>query len=162
MMDFSKFLENYSVDRSEEERQQISLNAQGFNSDEDARSELDELLDIDYPIGYRNMPDEIELYRIIFLDDSNTNPSLDVDNLGEHWLMNKELVKDGDFLEKVRNNSGSQGDPIVVVGKFITKDINWETTLHNNMTYPREYEVTVTNMDPISYDIYHLDEFTKT
>ena len=154
-MDFSKFLENYSVDRSEEERHQISLNAQGFNSDEDARTELDELLDTDYPGGYRNMPDELQLYRVVFLN----NRALDMDDLGDHWLMNKNLIEDEQFIEKVRENSGAQGDPIVIVGKFITKDVNWKTTLHNNMAYPREYEVTVTDLDPIDYNIYGLEEF---
>lgn len=155
MLNFSKFLENYSVDRSEEERQQISTNAQGFNSDAEAREELDILLDTDYPIGYRNMPDQLELYRIVFLND---NP-LDVDYLGDHWLMSKELIGDSEFIDKISENSGAQGDPIVIVGKFITEDVNWATTLHNNMAYPREYEVTVTDLDPIEYNIYELEEF---
>ena len=158
MLNFEKFLENHSVEISDDEREELSQKSNGFNTKEDARDELDYLLDTDYPGGYRNMPDHIKLYRIIFLDEESY---IDEDKLGQHWIMNSDLIDDM-FIKKIKETSGSGGDPIIIQGTFITKDIDWKETLNNNMEFPREFEVTAGDLTPIDYKIYTLEKFRKS
>lgn len=155
MLNFEKFLE-HNVTITDGEKQELVSQAQGFNSQEDAEKELNDILNTDYPYGYKNIPDEMTLYRIIFIGDES---GINEDELGRHWVMDKDLI-DNDFIKKIRETSDAVGEPHIIKGIFDAKGVDWKETLHNNMQFPREYEVTAGDLQPLQYKIYTLEEFT--
>ncbi len=157
---YKQFLETFSYQVSEQERDSISKNISfGFNFPEDAREELNWLLDTDYPKGYKNMPEQVYLYRLLFLEDGK---KLDSNRLGYHWIMNPEII-DKNFIETIRSTSDAPWvDPIIIKGLFNSEDLDWVDTIHHNMNFPSEQEIT-TKSEPISFEVYDgLEKFKNS
>lgn len=137
---------------SDEDINKLLDDQQGFNTREDAKEYLDSMIK-----HYKSMGNTINLYRVIFVEDKG---DIDSDNLGEHWT-HKEVI-DTDWLRKIKetNDTPDYFKTYVIEGHFKMSDINWDYTLHTNMQFPNEEEITVKE-NPFNYKIYTLEEFNK-
>jgi hypothetical protein len=127
----------------------------GFNTREDAEEHLDSLLNW----NYKNLPNEIYLYRILFINDKN---DLNISNLGHHWTLYYDNIDDDDWIDMIEQTNDSQGDIYVLRAKFYFNDIDQEATLKNNILFPNEEEITLKkDAYPIEYHLFGLDEIRK-
>lgn len=101
-----------------------------------SRIESEEIVDSE--VEYlNNLPDEIELYRIIFAD---SKKEINTDELGSHYSDNKEsLIQNSSFAT-------GYGDIKFLVTILARKEqIDIHETLHNRILYPNENEITIKN-----------------
>ena len=85
------------------------------------------------------LPDIITLYRLLYIED---NKSLNKEELGDHYSDNKK-----ELLYNHHNKGsiyGDYGDNTILLTVKIKKDqIDIFNTLHNNIMYPHEQEITL-------------------
>jgi len=88
-----------------------------------------------------NLPNEIILYRLLYIDDDN---NIDEEFIGDHYTTNKRELLDNHY-NKGSIYGGGEGDPTLL--KLIAKkeQIDVFNTLFNNIYYPHEEEVTLKN-----------------
>lgn len=99
---------------------------------EDAKEVLDDIIN-----KVKTLPEEIKLYRIIRVDDKK---DIDVYEPGSHYSLNKkELMSSHSYADGV----GDQSYLITVLSPKKLVDV--EETIHNNVLYPHENEVTLKN-----------------
>lgn len=85
------------------------------------------------------LPPTIILYRLLYVDDEN---NINREELGDHYTpVKKELLYN-------HNNKGSiygghWGHPILLTVEVVKDQINVFTTIHNNILYPHEQEITL-------------------
>jgi hypothetical protein len=99
---------------------------------EDAQVELSELLS-----WINSLPNELELYRIVYVDNEN---EINVKTPGNHYSLSKE-----DLIDSHTYTTG-YGDLKYLITVSAKKSmIDAQETLSNNILYPNEREVTLKN-----------------
>ena len=123
--------------------QQVGNDTSGFNNIEEAEEEIDILINLDFPYGFKNIPNNVILYRVLLLKDGE---SINEENVGEHFISQPNLIDMG-FLEKIGVlDNWSEDTRLWLLTCQTTKDnINIERTIGNRLLYPRENEFTLHN-----------------
>lgn len=119
---------------------------EGFNTRDDAIEHLDYLFKTKYPYGYLNVPKEMKLYRVLFVE---SEKDINKNDLGFHFIPNKKLI-DGDFIFSIGGeNFDWEETPPHLVEVLVDRDeINWSYSIANNLKYPYEWEITMKNKSP--------------
>jgi hypothetical protein len=99
---------------------------------EDAKEVLDGIIS-----NVKNLPEEIKLYRLIKVDDRK---DINTEEPGSHYSLNKkDLMSSHSFAD-------GHGDQIYLITVLSPKKlVDVEETIHNNILYPHENEVTLKN-----------------
>lgn len=104
------------------------------------------------------LPEKFKLYRVVVADDKN---DIDLHNIGSHYVLDKRLLSDGDFLYDIGVTSidNSKIDKLWCVEVVAKKsDVDIKTTLINRFMYPNEEEITLNkNYKPISYNVEKIE-----
>lgn len=111
----------------------------GFINDELAEIELKHLID-----ELKSLPNEITLYRVVFLCDMN---DLNKEKPGSHYVLNKYNLRDFHYT-KMLYSADIKCDnykPYIVTIKIKKNQIDYDETIKNRMLYPHEEEITVLN-----------------
>jgi len=89
------------------------------------------------------LPDTIILYRLIYVDEER---DIDKEDLGTHYShIKKDLLHNHYSKGSIYSNS-EMGDNALLLTVKIKKDqIDIFNTLHNNILYPHEQEITLKN-----------------
>jgi 3-methyladenine DNA glycosylase Tag len=74
----------------------VGNDTSGFNNSEEAEEEIENLINMDFPYGFKNIPNEVILYRVLLLKDGE---SVNEENVGEHFISESNLIDIG-FLEE--------------------------------------------------------------
>ena len=102
--------------------------------DEWAEYDLSELLK-----WLNNLPETITLYRLLYIDDDNV---INREELGDHYTQEKK-----DLLHNHHSHGsiygGHWGHPILITVEVKKGQIDIFNTLHNNILYPHEQEITL-------------------
>ena len=108
-----------------------SLQDMGYNYEE-AQFELQSL------VSYvENLPNPVKLYRIVIVDDKN---NINTTYPGSHYSTSqKDLLDSHSFL------TGYDDKYFLMVVRADKKLIDVNSTIHNNILYPNENEVTLKN-----------------
>ena len=108
-----------------------ALKDMGFNY-EDSQFELSSLVKY-----VENLPNPIKLYRIVVIDDEN---NINTTYPGSHYSTSqKDLVDSHSYLT-------GYGDKYFIMTVIASKElIDVNSTIHNNILYPNENEVTLKN-----------------
>ncbi len=96
-----------------------------------------ELIKSPFPFGYSEIPDEIELMKIVYL---KTDKDLDREKLSTHYFANPEDIEN---IKSQLKGAEYDGDPYLITAKTNKENINVEQTLRNNLLYQFEYETTL-------------------
>lgn len=96
-----------------------------------------ELIRSPFPFGYSEIPDEIELMKIVYL---KSEKDLDKENLSVHYFANPEDIEN---IKSQLKGAGYDGDPCLITIKTNKENIDVEQTLRNNLLYQFEYETTL-------------------
>ena len=114
------------------------IGTEGFNSDEDGIEELKELITF-----YQSLPDVVTLYRVVALNDKQ---QLNIKEPGEHYVVYREYLDDGDFLLSIgMDNWDEELKPYILTVKVSKYEIDVWQTLVQNMSFPNEHEVNLKN-----------------
>ena len=98
---------------------------------------LMELIRNPFPFGYSEIPDEIELMKIIYL---RYEQDLDNENLNIHYFANSEDIEN---IKNQLNGADYAGEPYLLTVRTNKQNIDVEATLRNNLLYQFEYETTL-------------------
>ena len=98
---------------------------------------LMELIRNPFPFGYSEIPDEIELMKIIYL---RYEQDLDNENLNIHYFANSEDIEN---IKNQLNGADYAGEPYLITVRTNKQNIDVEATLRNNLLYQFEYETTL-------------------
>ena len=142
--ELKKFWENYKSDINEakkdipklSKKELKSLIDQGKKhmgySEEEIKEEIQSIIQ-----SIKNLPSEIKLFRIIRADDRK---DIDTKKPGSHYAKNKkDLLSSHSFADGVGDNS-------FMITVSASKDlIDVDQTIHNNLLYPHENEITLKN-----------------
>jgi hypothetical protein len=125
----------------------VGNDTSGFNNSEEAEEEIENLINMDFPYGFKNIPNEVILYRVLLLKDGE---SVNEENVGEHFISESNLIDIG-FLEKigVLDNWSEDARLWLLTCQTSRDNINIERTIGNRLIYPREYEFTLYNNSKI-------------
>ena len=101
-------------------------------SEKDAKNELE------YHINrLKNLPETIKAYRILSVNDKK---DINMSKIGSHFTLNRsDLVKNHSF------STGSGEKYYIITANIPKKEVNVQETIHNNILYPQENEITVKN-----------------
>ena len=87
------------------------------------------------------LPDTITLYRLLYL---NEEEDINKEELGDHYSDNKkELLYNHHNKGSIYSDYGE--NPILLTVKIKKDQIDIFNTLHNNIMYPHEQEITLKN-----------------
>ena len=103
----------------------------GYDKTE-AKEALDSIIS-----NVKNLPEEIKLYRLIKVDDKK---DINIDEPGAHYSLNKkDLLSSHSFAD-------GHGDTAYLITVLSPKKlVDTDETIHNNILYPHEEEVTLKN-----------------
>jgi hypothetical protein len=87
------------------------------------------------------LPEETILYRLLYVDDDE---KIDKEFLGDHYTPNKKELLYNHY-NKGSIYGGNEGQPILVKVKINKEQIDIFNTIHNNIYYPHEEEITLKN-----------------
>jgi hypothetical protein len=96
-----------------------------------------ELIRSPFPFGYSEIPDEIELMKIVYL---KSERELDKDDLNVHYFANPE---DTENIKSILNRTENEDEPYLITVRTNKQNIDFEATLRNNLLYQFEYETTL-------------------
>ena len=101
-------------------------------SEKDAKNELE------YHINrLKNLPETIKAYRILSVDDKK---GINMSKIGSHFALNRsDLIKNHSF------STGSGEKYYIITANIPKNEVNVQETIHNNILYPQENEITVKN-----------------
>lgn len=97
------------------------------------------LLNTNYPDGFKNTPNILNLYRIVEL---NSPIELNKKNLGRSWFSNKNKVKDNYFMKQLFN--GSKNLYLIEIKTSISKIDIPRSLIQRTMSYV-ENEIVLSN-----------------
>lgn len=86
----------------------------------------------------RNLPQELKLYRVVFVEDPS---QIDDTKIGNHYVMKQ---KDLDNSHYVHSHVGG-GSPYLLTVKAPLSLVDTHQTIINNILYPHENEITLKN-----------------
>jgi hypothetical protein len=85
----------------------------------------------------KNLPDTIKAYRILSV---NSKKDINLDGIGSHFALNRsDLVKNHSFC------TGCGENYYIITANIPKKEVDQQETIHNNILYPNENEITVKN-----------------
>jgi len=87
------------------------------------------------------LPEETILYRLLYVDDDE---KIDKEFLGDHYTPNKKELLYNHY-NKGSIYGGNEGHPVLVKVKVNKEQIDIFNTIHNNIYYPHEEEITLKN-----------------
>lgn len=92
-----------------------------------------------------SLPDEVTLYRLVFLDSIE-----DLNKLkpGLHYVLSKRSLMNNhydDFMYDIVSSHGQGEEPYIITVKVDKSKVDVEKTIDNNMRYPHEKEITLKN-----------------
>jgi hypothetical protein len=101
-------------------------------SEKDAKNELKYHLE-----RVKNLPKTLTGYRILVVNDKK---DINLDEIGSHFSENKvELLSNHSFC------TGCGEKYYLITAKIPKNEVDLQETLHNNILYPNEHEITVKN-----------------
>jgi hypothetical protein len=103
----------------------------------DGENFLKTLLESIFPYGYSRIPDEIILYKILYLKSEN---DFDKQRLNTHYFANREDVEN---IKGILDGAGYNGEPYLLTVKTKKGNIDIEQTIRQNLLYQFEYETTL-------------------
>ncbi len=96
-----------------------------------------DLIKSPFPFGYSEIPDEIELMKIVYL---KSDKDMDKEKLSVHYFANPEDIEN---IRSQLNGADYKGEPYLLTIKTNKQNIDVEQTLRNNLLYQFEYETTL-------------------
>ena len=87
------------------------------------------------------LPDTITLYRLLYID---ADKEINKEELGDHYSTDKKELLYNHY-NKGSIYGGHWGDPVLLTVKIKKEQIDIFNTLHNNIMYPHEQEITLKN-----------------
>lgn len=111
-----------------------SLNEMGFEG-EDAEYELNSIIEF-----YKNLPDELILYRVLF---SDSQESIDLQYPGSHYCMDKNHLIESHYISLRSSSYGEKAYMVTV--KAQKQLVDYYESINNNILYPNEKEITLKN-----------------
>jgi hypothetical protein len=99
-----------------------------------AQEDLDELVRF-----INRLPKRVKLYRVILVDEEG---QIDREKPGSHYSMDKENLLGSHMLDSVKSSSLGNEAYLITV-KADKGSIDIMETLHNNILYPHEKEITL-------------------
>lgn len=96
-----------------------------------------ELIRSPFPFGYSEIPDEVELMKIVYL---KSEKDLYKEKLSVHYFANPEDIEN---IRSQLNGADHEGEPYLLTIKTNKQNIDVEATLRNNLLYQFEYETTL-------------------
>jgi hypothetical protein len=103
----------------------------------DGENFIMELIKSPFPFGYSEIPDEIELMKIVYL---KSEKDLDKEKLSVHYFANPEDIEN---IRSKLNGADHEGELYLITVKTNKQNIDVEQTLRNNLLYQFEYETTL-------------------
>jgi hypothetical protein len=89
------------------------------------------------------LPDTIILYRLIYVDEER---DIDKEDLGTHYShIKKDLLHNHHSKGSIYSNSEMGENALLLTVKIKKDQIDIFNTLHNNILYPHEQEITLKN-----------------
>lgn len=104
---------------------------------------LKRLIKEDFPYGYANIPEEINLFRILYL---KSDEYFKIDNIGVHYFA---VEKDKEDILGILSDAEYEGQPYLIRVRTNQKSIDMEQTLRNNLLFQFEYETTLKSYSEI-------------
>jgi len=90
-----------------------------------------------------NLPETIILYRLIYVDEER---DIDKEELGAHYShIKKDLLHNHHSRGSIYSNSEMGENALLLTVKIKKDQIDIFNTLHNNIIYPHEQEITLKN-----------------
>ena len=118
---------------------------------EEALENIYSFIDSNFPCGLQNMPSDVLLYRILDVNIKDLNTK----NIGQHFVGNKNILLDVDFLDSIEFIDKSELPyKVKEYGTIVTilvkkDDIDLYETIRTKGNYLNECEYTVRNMNYI-------------
>ena len=136
MLSFIKLL-NEEINLSQEERGNLQNAYREMGLDDEWGDEdLQRLLE-----WLTNLPETLTLYRLLYLHEGE---EIDTESLGDHYSPNKKELLYNHYNKGSIYSDG--GDKVVLITVGVNKDqIDIFNTLHNNIYFPHEQEITLKN-----------------
>lgn len=103
----------------------------------DGENFLIELIRSPFPFGYSEIPDEVELMKVVYL---KSEKDLNKEKLSVHYFANPEDIEN---IKSQLNGADHEGEPYLITVKTNKQNIDVEETLRNNLLYQFEYETTL-------------------
>ena len=101
-------------------------------SEKDAKNELENHIN-----RVKNLPETIKAYRIVSVNDKK---DINMSKIGSHFAVNRsDLVKNHSFC------TGCGENYYIITANIPKKEVDQQETIHNNILYPNENEITVKN-----------------
>jgi hypothetical protein len=101
--------------------------------------------------GIENFPSEIILYRLISL---NKSDDLKTNQLGTHWVLNKNILKNELFQGQIAIGYNNVNQLYIIEAVFGKKAIDPVETIKHHLTNDIEHEITTyKNVPPIRFKI---------
>ncbi len=103
----------------------------------DARNFLKTLVGGIFPFGLKNIPEEIILFKILYLKNEN---DLDRNRLSPFYFANEDDIEN---MRAILDGADYEGEPYLIKVKTKTTSIDVNQTLRNNLLYQFEYSITL-------------------
>lgn len=103
----------------------------------DGNNFLKTILKSAFPYGYVEIPDEIILYKIVYLKSKN---DFDKQKLNVHYFASHEDVEN---IKGILDGAEYNGKPYLLTVKTKKNNIDIEQTIRQNLLYQFEYETTL-------------------
>ena len=115
----------------------------------DADNFLKTLVNENFPFGFKDIPDEIILLKIIYLKNEN---DLDSTRINPFYFANEDDVEN---IKGIFDGADYEGERFMLKVKTKKENIDVEETLRNNLIYQFEYSTTLkpnSNVEIISLE----------
>lgn len=98
---------------------------------------LKTLVSENFPFGFKNIPDEIILLKILYLKNEN---EFDKSRLSPFYFANEDDIEN---MKGILYGADYDGEPYLIQVKTRKANIDVEETLRNNLLYQFEYSTTL-------------------
>ena len=120
--------------------------SQGFNDKQAAIDLFEYLLNLNFPAGYKNIPDNPTLYRALCVKNIK---QINIKELGDHWVSDASMFGDELFLMGVGLEEECDDEIYIIEASVPKKNIDVRQTIIQNLSFPNEAEITLKNTDGI-------------
>ena len=98
---------------------------------------LKTLVNENFPYGFKNIPDEVILLKILYLNNLN---DLDKNTLGPYYISDGSNIEN---MKEILDGAEYGGIPYLLKVRTKKTNIDVEETLRNNLLYQFEYSTTL-------------------